>query len=289
MLRAYFRYDRSLLHLLCAAAERSLRDYLRAVLHAPEGLPAAIMAIHTFGDYLRFHPHLHALAADGLCEPDGSFQCAPTHMNLQPLEKLFATRLLAALRRKGLLTEERANRLRRWQHSGFHVHQGRILRPGCGRALRNVAHYIVRNAFALEKITVVEGFNGRVESVVYRSAADAKTGRTAETFHPADFIAMVTQHIPNHGAQMVRYYGWYSNKTRGKRRKRRLAEDHAALGDEQPPLTTPALRPVASATWRELIKRVWEVDPLLCPRCGTEMVKVAALRDPVVITSDRVF
>ena len=48
-------------------------------------------------------------------------------------------------------------------------------------------------------------------------------------------------------------------------------------------LTTPALRPVASVTWRELIKRVWEVDPLLYPRCGTEMVKLAAIRDPVVI------
>ena len=33
-------------------------------------------------------------------------------------------------------------------------------------------------------------------------------------------------------------------------------------------LTTPTQRPVPSATWRELIKRVWEVDPLLCPRCG---------------------
>jgi hypothetical protein len=42
---------------------------------------------------------------------------------------------------------------------------------------------------------------------------------------------------------------------------------------------------VASATWRELIKRVWEVDPLLCPRCGTEMVKLAAIQDPVVIIS----
>jgi|GEM_PF-2768702 len=36
-----------------------------------------------------------------------------------------------------------------------------------------------------------------------------------------------------------------------------------------PVLTTvPELRPVASETWRELIKRLWEVDPLLCPQCG---------------------
>ena len=33
-----------------------------------------------------------------------------------------------------------------------------------------------------------------------------------------------------------------------------------------------------------MIKRVWEVDPLLCPRCGTEMVKLKAIKDPVVIT-----
>ena len=32
--------------------------------------------------------------------------------------------------------------------------------------------------------------------------------------------------------------------------------------------TAPELGPVASETWRDLIKRVWEVDPLLCPQCG---------------------
>ena len=33
-------------------------------------------------------------------------------------------------------------------------------------------------------------------------------------------------------------------------------------------ITLALLRPVASATWRELIKRVWEVDPLICPQCA---------------------
>lgn len=27
-------------------------------------------------------------------------------------------------------------------------------------------------------------------------------------------LAAITQHIPEKGAQMVRYYGWYSNKMR---------------------------------------------------------------------------
>jgi hypothetical protein len=33
--------------------------------------------------------------------------------------------------------------------------------------------------------------------------------------HADDFLAATTQHIPDKGAQMVRYYGWYSNKMRG--------------------------------------------------------------------------
>jgi hypothetical protein len=39
--------------------------------------------------------------------------------------------------------------------------------------------------------------------------------RNFEVFDPLDFLAEVTQHIPNRGEHQIRYYGWYSNKTRG--------------------------------------------------------------------------
>ncbi len=41
-------------------------EYLRATLDLPEGQPGIVMAIHTFGEYMDFHPHAHALIADGL-------------------------------------------------------------------------------------------------------------------------------------------------------------------------------------------------------------------------------
>ncbi|MBE9580821.1 MAG: hypothetical protein IMF18_04295 [Proteobacteria bacterium] len=34
---------------------------------------------------------------------------------------------------------------------------------------------------------------------------------------------------------------------------------------------------VPSKTWRELIKKVWEVDPLTSPRCGSEMKIISSL------------
>ncbi|MCK4603144.1 MAG: transposase [Deltaproteobacteria bacterium] len=35
-----------------------------------------MMVIHTFGDYARFHPHLHAIVADGLFRKNGTFMCS---------------------------------------------------------------------------------------------------------------------------------------------------------------------------------------------------------------------
>ena len=77
MLRIYFKYDRKLLTRLCHCAKESLRMFFRTVLGLNDGILGVIMLIHTFGDYARFHPHLHAIVADGLFRPNGTFWCLP--------------------------------------------------------------------------------------------------------------------------------------------------------------------------------------------------------------------
>jgi hypothetical protein len=42
-------------------------------------------------------------------------------------------------------------------------------------------------------------------------------------------------------------------------------------------------RRIPSAKWRELIKKVWEADPLLCPKCQKEMRIVSLIDDRAVI------
>jgi len=42
-------------------------------------------------------------------------------------------------------------------------------------------------------------------------------------------------------------------------------------------------RRVPSRKWRELIKKVWEVDPLICPHCQGEMKMIALIDDAAVI------
>ena len=38
-----------------------------------------------------------------------------------------------------------------------------------------------------------------------------------------------------------------------------------------------------SKKWRELIKKVWEVDPMICPRCGKPMKVIALIDEPGAI------
>jgi len=76
----------------------------------------------------------------------------------------------------------------------------------------------------------------------------------------------------------VRYYGWYSNKMRGQRLKRADAEPVDVPEGEVIDVSAFKPRRIPSKKWRELIKKVWEADPLLCPRCQHEM-RIVALID----------
>ncbi|MBP1774204.1 MAG: putative transposase [candidate division NC10 bacterium] len=53
----------------------------------------------------------------------------------------------------------------------------------------------------------------------YRSKMHTVLKRNFEAFSACDWLAALTAHIPNAGEHLVRYYGWYSNVNRGKRRK----------------------------------------------------------------------
>ncbi len=46
-----------------------------------------IGAIHTFGELIHWHPHLHALVTDGAFKPDGTFIALP-ELDDEPFEKL---------------------------------------------------------------------------------------------------------------------------------------------------------------------------------------------------------
>jgi hypothetical protein len=76
----------------------------------------------------------------------------------------------------------------------------------------------------------------------------------------------------------VRYAGWYSNRSRGKRR--RMCAEPGAVALRVADLHE--ARRVRS-TWARLIHKVYEVDPLECPRCKGPMRVIALIDDKAFI------
>jgi hypothetical protein len=128
---------------------------------------------------------------------------------------------------------------------------------------------MIRPFLSLERLSLDE----REAQVGYRYG---KEPGEVERMDYLEFIARVTSHIPDKGQVTVRYFGLYANAHRGKVKKAshqgfplRMVEDE--------------LRPLPSKGWAEMIRKVYEVDPLLCPQCGGKMKIIACLTDyPVV-------
>ena len=82
----------------------------------------------------------------------------------------------------------------------------------------------------------------------------------------------LTTHIPNKGEQLVRYYGYYSNVSRGKTKKEKPEEDTDISW--KPEFIEIEASPVSKELkkrWSHFIRKVYETDPLTCPKCGGEM------------------
>ncbi len=97
-----------------------------------------------------------------------------------------------------------------------------------------------------------------------------------EKMNYLEFIARVTSHIPDKGQVMVRYYGLYSNAHRGKMRKAGIDLSHPPIIEEEPLF-------VPSKGWAAMIRKVYEVDPLICPSCGGQMRIASFIEEPKVI------
>jgi hypothetical protein len=107
--------------------------------------------------------------------------------------------------------------------------------------------------------------------------------RNFHIYEPLEFLAEVTQHIPNKGEYQIRYYGWYSNKKRGMRQ----AGKSPASSDTSTRIMDEYWQKLESDTpqrrkfrlcWAALIKLVYEVDPLKCPKPVLSLPKHVAAK-----------
>ena len=188
--------------------------------------------------------------------------------------------------------------------------QHRQQRPHSGPpSTRNLAEYISRPPISLKKIRY-EPFKG---GILFHTAYSEYFKLTVfvrerppfrrHRVHSAMICrAELTQHVPPKELQLIRRYGIYSSRTKGRWEELNDISRRAPAGWQRTHgLATyaedaPGFEPSArichypkrwrldsaqyKQAWARLLAKVYEVDPFICSRCGSEMKVIAVIQDP---------
>ena len=293
MLRPTFLRDPSMLGDLVRCAWQTLRAGLRTALGQPSATPGAIGVVATAGDLVNAHVHVHAIVSCGAWMEDeqgvDTFLPWPPHLTGERLEELFRRKLLSLLLRRRRISESTVERLLKWSRSGFSAWLGAPIEPEQKESRQRLARYLVRPVVSLERLTY-DAARCRVEI-----RSDARGER--RKMSALDFVAELSVHVPDRGRHSVHYFGRCSSRSRGKR-LRALAQAQGGASDSSSSLSSgvpSALeggsqsaapgslsRKAFRRSWAELLKKVWNIDTLVCPKCHSGMYVVSAITQPAV-------
>jgi len=166
-----------------------------------------------------------------------------------------------------LINQNLVQKISQWRHTGFNVHSK--VRAESKGDPEKVGKYMIRPILSLKRLSLDKALG----QVVYQYG---KHSSETESMDYLEFIARVTSHIPDKGQVMVRYYGLYANAHRGKMRKKDTGPLRPLIIEDEDPF-------IPSKGWAEMIKKVYEIDPLICPKCGGIMRIVSFIEDHKVI------
>jgi len=253
--------------LLFECASQALLEFGRHRLGGDLGLTAVL---HTWGQQLNFHPHLHCIVTGGALGAGDQRWRAPKQRKF-----LFPVRALAALFRgkflHGLKVLLEANLLR--LPGGFpttakprrvwftHLYDQRWMvyakRPfgGPEQVLTYLANYTHRVAISNRRVVALDKEKKSLTFTYrdYRHGAKVKT----RTLSAVEFIRRFSWHILPAGLVRIRHYGILANNRRHRdiARARAILERGARRRPQAKPVVNPAPRPA-----------------MRCPHCGQEGV-----------------
>jgi Transposase zinc-binding domain/Putative transposase len=209
LLRPLLRRRRELLTELGRAAAEATSEFVcRGV--GGDARPGVVVSIATAGDLVQWHPHVHLLTTDGGKTANGSWQPLP-EWNGALLMSLFRERLLARLIEAHGISLDLVKKLLAWKHPGFSAHVGDPISPDQKLRLEDTAAYLVRNPLSLRKLVYLDG----EWAVLNRSRMNPSLRRNFEAMDPLEWLARLSDYIPDPGQHRTLFCGEYSNRVRG--------------------------------------------------------------------------
>jgi len=257
--------------LFAAAAET-----LKTIARDPKRLGAEIAVtavLHSWGQNLLFHPHLHCVVSGGGLSPDGDRWVPAKETYLLPvpvLARMFRGKFLALLAAAyrdhelnldGEIAElqDRAawTRLRRRLYQKHWIVYAKPPFGGPEHVFRYLGRYTHRVAIANHRLLRSDG-----DSVTFKVKDYADHGRTKQLTLPVErFLGRFLLHILPSRFVRIRHYGLVA----GRNVDSKLAVARRLLAKGR--LRCQRTEPVRE-TWAEQVRRLTGIDLLVCPSCG---------------------
>jgi hypothetical protein len=276
-IRGLLMRSRSLLGVLSRIAYEVTCRFLAAQLPEVDGLPFFVSSTQLWGSSLNPHPHLHALVSLAIKERDGALHHLPERLDFAPLADEFRHAVLAALRRRELISEDLARKILTWGHAGgFSVDASVRVPAGDATGLERVAAYVLRPPLSITRLTYRPG----AQTVIYQTPHTPITGGNFVTMDVKEFIVRLLCLIPRPYEALIRYYGAASSTWRRRPLDAPLLSETDA-SDVAP--SDPASSEGQRSSWARLIGRIYGVNPLTCTRCGSTMEVIAFITDEEVV------
>jgi len=240
-----------------------------------------IAILHTWGQTLMHHPHVHCIVPGGGLGPGGDWIACrpgfflPVHVLSRLYRRLFLERLdaafdagvldffgdLAALR----APEEFARYLAPLRHVRWSSTPSRPF-GGAEQALAYLGRYTHRVAIANGRLLSCDDGVVRFRWKDYR----ANNKSRAMSLDAGEFMRRFLIHVLPKGFRRIRHFGFLANA----RRARKLARIRAALDVAEPP---PAIEP---ADYRERYAMLTGKRIDICPCCGGRMIELGSWPRP---------
>lgn len=247
-------------------------ETLRTIAADPKHLGAEIgffAVLHTWGQNLGHHPHIHCVVPGGGLSPDGSrwISCRPGFfLPVAVLSRLFRRLFLEALDKAfrcgklqffSSLERLREPRLfRRYLDSVRAINWVVYAKPpfaGPERVLDYLGRYTHRIAISNNRLIAINDGKVSFHWKDYRDGSRAKV----MTLSAGEFIRRFLIHVLPQGFQKIRYYGYLGNRYR----KEKLARCRDLIGMQQP------VDHEKGADYCDKVKELTGVSPRECPAC----------------------
>ena len=254
-LRKFFGIDRQRLKILPKCAARAVTSWMHSLNKKEEFTPGIVTVIHTFGRDLKWNPHVHMMVTEGGKGNITEWRHI-RHISYESLRKRWQKILLDEITNISGNTKEVKlikNKLYKEKVKGFYVHAKTEIKSA-KTAAKYVGRYVGRPAIAESRILKYDGKN-----VTYKYTRHEDNKVIVETVHVYEFIKRIIRHIPEKNFKMIRYFGIYSRRSKGKVTFIKMI-DKRILSIRK-----------SIANWENRILAIAGVDPCKCPNCKNKM------------------